>query len=52
MTKQTLQTTSTTKAMAKSGERLLTKAEFQQLAAMPAEFEWLVNKKNPRTQRA
>ena len=52
MALQTLQTTSTTRAVAPSGERLLTKAEFQQLADMPAEFEWLANKKNSRTQRA
>ena len=51
MTNQALQTTST-RSPAKRGERLLTKAEFQRLAAMPAEYEWLVNKKNPRTRRA
>jgi site-specific recombinase XerD len=33
-------------------DRLLTAAEFQQLAEVPAEIEWFANIDNPRTRRA
>lgn len=36
----------------KDGERRLTSAEFQQLAAVPAAVEWFANIDNPRTRRA
>ena len=35
-----------------AGNRLLTRKEFQGLASMPAELEWLVNIENPRTRLA
>lgn len=35
-----------------SGERRLTAAEFQHLAAVPAAVEWFANLDNPRTRRA
>ena len=35
-----------------AGERRLTSAEFQQLAAVPAAVEWFANIDNPRTRRA
>lgn len=38
--------------MAKRGERLLTAAQFQALAQVPAETEWFANIENPRTRRA
>lgn len=34
------------------GERRLTAAEFQHLAAVPAAVEWFANIDNPRTRRA
>jgi site-specific recombinase XerD len=34
------------------GERLLTAAQFQQLASVPAAVEWFANINNPRTRRA
>src|ERR1700751_4702630 len=36
----------------KSTGRFLTRPEFQQLAAVPAELEWFANIDNPRTRRA
>jgi len=35
-----------------AGERRLSSAEFQQLAAVPAAVEWFANLDNPRTRRA
>ena len=38
--------------LARREERMLTAAEFQQLAAVPAEVEWFANIDNKRTRRA
>ena len=35
-----------------AGERRLTAAQFQHLAAVPASVEWFANIDNPRTRRA
>lgn len=35
-----------------TGERRLTAAQFQELAAVPAAVEWFANIDNPRTRRA
>jgi hypothetical protein len=35
-----------------NGERLLTAAQFQRLADIPPELEWLANIRNPRTRKA
>jgi site-specific recombinase XerD len=40
------------KPVAASDDRLLTKKEFQGLAAMPPELEWFANITNPNTKRA
>ena len=40
------------KTLARMGERMLTSAEFQGLAAVPSEVEWFANIENPRTRRA
>lgn len=39
-------------ALVPSERRLLTAAQFQKLAEVPAEVEWLANTTNPRTRRA
>jgi integrase/recombinase XerD len=39
-------------SLARRGERLLTAAQFRQLADVPAETEWFANIQNPRTRRA
>lgn len=39
-------------SLVRRSERLLTAAEFQQLAEVPAEVEWFANIENPRTRRA
>lgn len=41
-----------TDALQRLGERRLTAAEFQHLAAVPAAIEWFANIDNPRTRRA
>ena len=51
MAKQALQIKKKTQ-LARSDERILTKAEFQAVAEVPDEVEWLVNKKNPKTKDA
>lgn len=38
-------------SLVRRSERLLTAAEFQQLAEVPAEVEWFANIENPRTRR-
>jgi site-specific recombinase XerD len=38
--------------LTKTGQRLLTRAEFQSLAEVPPEAEWFANIENPNTRRA
>lgn len=40
------------KGLVRQEQRLLTRAEFQGLATVPAEVEWFANIQNPRTRRA